>query len=76
MVHVDTVHAIGSLQTMPIKIEDGRYYGPGSFDMKGGTVIALEAISGLIARGQLPARPIHFLGDHRKKKSAVLFPSR
>ena len=61
MVHVDTVHAIGSLQTMPIKIEDGRYYGPGSFDMKGGTVIALEAISGLIARGQLPARPIHFL---------------
>ena len=61
MVHVDTVHPIGSLQTMPIKIEDGRYYGPGSFDMKGGTVIALEAISGLIARGQLPVRPIHFL---------------
>ena len=61
MVHVDTVHPIGSLEQMPIKIEDGRYYGPGSFDMKGGAVIALEAIAGLRALDQLPARPIHFL---------------
>ncbi len=61
LVHVDTVHPIGSLETMPIKIEDGRYYGPGSLDMKGGTVIALEAIDGLRGRGQLPARPILFL---------------
>ncbi len=61
MVHVDTVHPIGSLEQMPIKIEDGRYFGPGSFDMKGGTVIALEAIAGLRALDQLPARPIHFL---------------
>ena len=61
LVHVDTVHPIGSLETMPIKIEDGRYYGPGSLDMKGGTVIALEAIDGLRRRGQLPARPVLFL---------------
>ena len=61
LVHIDTVHPIGSLETMPIKIEDGRYYGPGALDMKGGAVIALEAIAGLIARGQLPARPILFL---------------
>lgn len=61
LVHVDTVHPIGSLQTMPIKIEGGRVHGPGSLDMKGGTVIALEAIDGLRRRGQLPARPIHFL---------------
>ncbi len=61
LVHVDTVHPIGSLETMPIKIEDGRYYGPGCLDMKGGAVIALEAIAGLRARGQLPARPILFL---------------
>ena len=61
LVHVDTVHPIGSLESMPIKIEDGRFYGPGSLDMKGGTVIALEAIDGLRARGQLPDRPIFFL---------------
>ena len=61
MVHMDTVHPFGSLQTMPIKVEDGRYYGPGALDMKAGAVIALEAVRGLQARGQLPPRPIHFL---------------
>ena len=61
LVHVDTVHPIGTLATMPIRIDDGRFYGPGALDMKGGTVIALEAIQGLLDRDQLPARPIHFL---------------
>ena len=61
LAHVDTVHPIGSLDMMPIKIEDGRFYGPGAFDMKGGTVIALEAIRALHDRDQLPDRPIHFL---------------
>lgn len=61
MAHLDTVHPIGSLRTMPVKIEAGRYYGPGAFDMKAGAVIALEAIRGLQARRQLPPRPIHFL---------------
>jgi glutamate carboxypeptidase len=61
LAHADTVHPIGTLGTMPIKIEDGRFYGPGSLDMKGGTVIALEAIRALRIDGQLPDRPIHFL---------------
>ena len=61
LVHMDTVHPVGSLETMPIRIEDGRYYGPGALDMKAGTVIALEAIRGLQTRGQLPSRPVHFL---------------
>ncbi len=61
LAHVDTVHPIGSLATMPIKTEDGRFYGPGAFDMKGGAVIALEAIRALHDRDQLPDRPIHFL---------------
>ena len=51
----------GSLETMPMKIEDRRFYGPGAFDMKGGTVIALEAIRALQERDHLPDRPIHFL---------------
>lgn len=61
LAHIDTVHPIGSLETMPIKIEDGRYYGPGALDMKGGAVIALEAIRALQDRDDLPSRPIHFL---------------
>ena len=61
LVHVDTVHPIGSLETMPIKMEDGRFYGPGAFDMKAGTVIALEAIQALQVLDKMPDRPIHFL---------------
>jgi len=61
LVHIDTVHPSGSLQTMPIKIEDGRFFGPGSLDMKAGTVIVLEAIRALVERKQLPFRPIHLL---------------
>lgn len=61
LAHADTVHPIGTLRTMPLKIEDGRFFGPGSLDMKGGTAIALEAIRALHFHGQLPDRPIHFL---------------
>ena len=61
LVHIDTVHPIGSLETMPIKIEDGRFYGPGALDMKAGAVIVLEAIGALLERKQLPDRPIHLL---------------
>ncbi len=61
LVHVDTVHPPGTLATMPVKIEEGRFFGPGALDMKAGIVIATEAIGGLLARDQLPQRPIHFL---------------
>lgn len=61
LAHLDTVHPTGSLERLPIKIEDGRFYGPGALDMKAGVVIALEAIRVLRERNQLPERPIHFL---------------
>ena len=61
LVHIDTVHPVGSLKAMPIAIEDGRYYGPGALDMKAGVVIVLEAIRILVERAQLPNRPIHLL---------------
>jgi len=61
LAHLDTVHPGGSLDTMPVKVEDGRFYGPGALDMKAGFVIALEAIQALHERDQLPSHPIHML---------------
>jgi glutamate carboxypeptidase len=42
--HFDTVWPRGTLAAMPWRVEDGRAYGPGSYDMKGGVVVLLEAI--------------------------------
>ncbi len=58
LTHLDTVWPVGTLETMPIREENGLLYGPGVLDMKGGVVVALEAIRGLRDRGELPHRPI------------------
>lgn len=42
--HCDTVWPLGSLGEMPIRLEDGRLYGPGSYDMKGGLTQAVFAL--------------------------------
>ncbi len=56
--HMDTVHPIGSLARNPLREEEGRLYGPGSFDMKGGIVTTLTALRGLREMGILPQRPL------------------
>lgn len=62
LTHIDTVWPAGTLEHMPVRSDDeGRLYGPGAVDMKGGITIALHALQGLRDRGELPARPIHFL---------------
>jgi glutamate carboxypeptidase len=43
--HVDTVWEVGSLADMPFRIENGRAYGPGSYDMKAGLVVLVEAVA-------------------------------
>jgi glutamate carboxypeptidase len=45
--HLDTVWPIGTLQKMPWREADGRYWGPGVLDMKAGVVMALAAIKSL-----------------------------
>lgn len=42
--HTDTVWEEGTLRTMPFRVEAGRAFGPGVFDMKGCLVVMLEAI--------------------------------
>ncbi len=42
--HLDTVHPVGTLALLPWRRDDGRCWGPGILDMKGGNFLALEAI--------------------------------
>jgi glutamate carboxypeptidase len=53
--HFDTVYELGTLAQMPCKIEKGRLYGPGVFDMKSGIALMLHAIESLqVVQGGLP----------------------
>jgi glutamate carboxypeptidase len=59
--HMDTVWSEGTLAERPVRITDGRFYGPGAFDMKGGIVIALMALQGLGILGRRPVAPVLML---------------
>jgi glutamate carboxypeptidase len=59
--HMDTVHPVGELGRNPVRRENGRLYGPGSYDMKGSIVTAMEAVRGLRDLDALPDRPLIML---------------
>jgi glutamate carboxypeptidase len=59
--HLDTVYELGTLARVPFRVSRGRAYGPGTFDMKGGLVIALFAMDALAATGVGPQKRIVFL---------------
>ncbi|MCK6581201.1 MAG: M20 family metallopeptidase [Anaerolineae bacterium] len=62
LIHIDTVWGLGTLAERPVRIDaDGRLFGPGAIDMKGGITIVLESIRGLRALNQFPNRPIWVL---------------
>lgn len=62
LIHIDTVWDLGTLAERPTRIEaDGKLYGPGAVDMKGGITLVLETLRGLNELGQLPKRPIWVL---------------
>lgn len=61
MGHLDTVHPVGVLDVLPFRRDDGRCYGPGICDMKGGNFLSLEAMRQLIRAGVATPLPVTFL---------------
>jgi glutamate carboxypeptidase len=58
--HLDTVWPVGTLRSMPLRIADGRLWGPGTLDMKAGVAMALTAIE-MLAEAELLQREIILL---------------
>ncbi len=59
--HIDTVWQAGSLKRNPFRLEEGRIFGPGSYDMKGGVVSTLK-IQEYLNRGWIaPGKKVRFL---------------
>lgn len=59
--HLDTVHPIGVIDVNPFRRQDGKIYGPGIQDMKGGNFVALEAMRQIMRAGLTTKLPITFL---------------
>ena len=53
MGHMDTVFFKGEPERRPFTVKDGKAYGPGVLDMKGGVAILLSALSAMDAAGGL-----------------------
>lgn len=60
--HFDTVWPLGTLEKMPFRVEGGRVFGPGVYDMKAGIVMMLFALRALRTAG-VQHRPIIVLLD-------------
>lgn len=58
--HIDTVYPFGTLSTMPFHVSGGRAWGPGTFDMKSGIVLALFAADALRALKITPRNRLIF----------------
>ena len=71
--HLDTVWETGTLAQMPVRIAEGRMYGPGVYDMKSGIVCGLWAIECLAALGITPPGPVRFFLNADEEVSSVAF---
>ena len=59
--HLDTVWDIGTLETMPFRVDGERAHGPGIYDMKAGSFLAFNAIRSILQQGVATRRPIVLL---------------
>ena len=59
--HTDTVHPRGSKDKNPTRVENGKLYGCGAFDMKANCVLMLEILRAFSDLNLKPNRPITIL---------------
>ena len=72
--HLDTVWPLGTLQSMPCRVRDGRLWGPGTLDMKAGVAMALTAIEMLGEAGLLNREIVLLLNSDDEVGSPVSRP--
>ena len=60
LAHMDTVHPLGSWKEI-WRIEGNKAFGPGAYDMKAGTVLALWALRAIRSTGLSPAWTVDLL---------------
>lgn len=72
--HLDTVWPLGTLQSMPCKLREGRFYGPGVLDMKAGVAMALTALELLLEAGELSRQVVLLLNSDEEVGSPVSRP--
>lgn len=60
--HLDTVHTLGTLDgPLPMRRDGDRFYGPGTYDMKGGMYLACHALRRVVERSGGPELPVTFM---------------
>jgi glutamate carboxypeptidase len=59
--HTDTVHEIGSLNERPWRVEGGKAYGPGVFDMKANCIVAIDAVKAIHETAGMLTTPVVLL---------------
>ena len=72
--HLDTVWPLGTLKTMPCKLNGGRLFGPGAFDMKAGVAMALTALEMLREADLLGKEIVLLLNSDEEVGSPVSRP--
>lgn len=68
--HTDTVWPLGTIDSMPVLVEDGQVKGPGTFDMKAGLVQGVFAVEALAELGlEPPATPVWLINSDEETGS-------
>ncbi len=72
--HLDTVWPLGTLQSIPCRMRNGRLWGPGTLDMKAGVAMAATALELLIEADLLHREIILLLNGDEEIGSPVSRP--
>lgn len=71
LAHTDTVWPVGTLGRMPFRVDGGKAFGPGTYDMKAGIVQLLAALAQRPEPGGPPRRAVRVLVTADEEKGSV-----